>query len=215
MDTSAIDQVILNATTGRRLLEHPFYRRWEAGELLPGELASYAGQYRHFEAMLPAFLESVIEMLPEGEARKAIEANLDDERGDPVPHLVLFDRFAEALDARPAEASAATSALVALYEKLAETGPVPALAGLVAYEHQAPGIAATKANGLRDHYELDDDAVAFWEHHGAVDVAHARWTIEALARLGAEPAVVASSVRRVADAWWEFLDEREAACPAA
>ena len=47
MDANAIDQALTDATTGLRLLEHPFYRRWEAGELLPGELADYAGQYRH------------------------------------------------------------------------------------------------------------------------------------------------------------------------
>ena len=41
----------------RRLLAHPFYRRWEAGTLRPGELASYAGQYRHFEATLPVVLD--------------------------------------------------------------------------------------------------------------------------------------------------------------
>ena len=28
---------------GKRLLDHPFYRRWEAGTLARGELAAYAG----------------------------------------------------------------------------------------------------------------------------------------------------------------------------
>jgi pyrroloquinoline-quinone synthase len=218
MDSFAIDRVVSKATTGRWLLEHPFYRRWEAGELLPGELAGYAAQYRHFEAMLPGFLASVAESLPAGEARDAVEANLDDELGDPVPHLELFDRFAAALGVAGVAgvgASAATAALVATYGHLAETGPVAALAGLVAYEHQAPGIAATKAAGLRTHYQLDDEAVAFWDHHAAVDVTHARWTAEALEHLGADPDVVAASVRLTADAWWAFLDEREAARPAA
>ena len=29
------------------VLRHPFYQRWSAGELTTGELADYAGQYRH------------------------------------------------------------------------------------------------------------------------------------------------------------------------
>ena len=42
-----------------QLLEHPFYRRWEAGGLRRDELTSYAEQYRFFEAMLPTFLSSL------------------------------------------------------------------------------------------------------------------------------------------------------------
>ena len=29
------------------VLEHPFYRRWECGELRREELTAYAGEYRH------------------------------------------------------------------------------------------------------------------------------------------------------------------------
>jgi hypothetical protein len=31
--------------------------------------------------------------------RKPVQANLDDERGNPVPHLARFDQFAEAVGA--------------------------------------------------------------------------------------------------------------------
>ncbi len=210
-----MDQVVADATNGLRLLEHPFYRRWEAGDLLPGELAAYAAQYRHFEAMLPDFLGELARSLPDGDARDAVLANLDDELGDPVAHLDLFDRFAAALGAPATDATPATAALLAAYETVLADGPVPALAGLVAYEHQAPDVAASKAAGLRAHYDLDDEAIAFWDHHATVDVAHARWTSDALDTLDADPEVVAASTRRVAEAWWGFLDEREAARPAA
>ena len=215
MDTSAIDQDVSEATAGRQLLEHPFYRRWEAGELRTGELAAYAAQYRHFEAALPEFLASVAASLPDGEARDAISANLDDELGDPVPHLELFDRFAAALGGATSEATPVTAALVGAYRHAAAAGPVAALAGLVAYERQAPAVAASKAAGLRAHYGLDDQAIAFWDHHAVVDIAHARWTIEALGSLGADLRDVASSAAAVAEAWWAFLDERQAARPAA
>jgi pyrroloquinoline-quinone synthase len=215
MDATTIDQTVSDATTGLRLLEHPFYRRWEAGELRFGELEAYAAQYRHFEAALPRFLEGIASSLPEGTALAAVAANLADELGDPVPHLELFDHFAEALGATPAEPTPATADLLAAYDTALAQGPVPALAGLVAYERQAPEVAASKAQGLRAHYGLDGDAVAFWDHHATVDVAHARWTLEALAGLDADTAVVAEASRAVAEAWWSFLDEREAARPAA
>jgi pyrroloquinoline quinone (PQQ) biosynthesis protein C len=215
MDAVAIDQAISDAVAGRRLLDHPFYRRWEAGALLDGELAGYAAQYRHFEAMLPGFLAAVAGSLPPGGARRAVEANLHDELGDPVAHLELFDRFAAALGAGRTEATPAAVALVHAYEDLAAAGPVPALAGLAAYEHQAPAIATTKAVGLRVHYRLDAGAVTFWDHHATADVAHARWTTEALEHLDADPEEVRTCARVVADAWWRFLDEREAMRPAA
>jgi len=215
MDANAIDQALTDATTGLRLLEHPFYRRWEAGELLPGELADYAAQYRHFEAMLPRFLERLADALPAGGPRDAVTANLDDERGDPVPHLELFDRFASALGAGPAAPTPATAALLGSYDRALAGGPVSALCGLVAYERQAPEVASSKAAGLRAHYDLDDEAIAFWDHHATVDVAHARWSELALVSLDAPPPEVAGSARRVAEAWWAFLDEREAVRPAA
>ena len=42
---------------------HPFYRRWEAGELRGQELAEYAVHYRAFEAVLPAVLAAVVDRL--------------------------------------------------------------------------------------------------------------------------------------------------------
>ena len=56
-----IDAVLVEVLRDRRLLAHPFYRRWEAGTLERGELAAYAAQYRHFEAALPDVLERVVD----------------------------------------------------------------------------------------------------------------------------------------------------------
>ena len=194
----------------RRLLDHPFYRRWERGEVTISELATYAGQYRHFEAYLPIFLGSLIAGLPEGPARELVAANLADEQGDPIPHLELFDRFAGAVGAKPDAPSPATSALLAAYRLLLAEGPLAALAGFVAYESQASDVARTKADGLRRHHGLDDAAVSFWQHHADVDARHAAWAWSALGELTEASGQVAPAARRAADAWWAFLDEREA-----
>lgn len=203
------------ALVGRRLLDHPFYRRWERGEVALSELADYAAQYRHFEGFLPEFLGELAAALPPGPSRDLVVLNLSDEMGDPVPHVELFERFASAVGAQQAEPSPAMSGLIELYRDLLGVDPVAALAAFLAYEHQAAEVAATKAEGLRSHYRVPQDAVSFWEHHAKADVVHAEWAMEALASAGNEPATLERSLRAAADAWWAFLDERELARPAA
>ena len=44
----------------RQLLQHPFYLRWEAGTLRPGELCAYACADRHFETALPGLLRGLL-----------------------------------------------------------------------------------------------------------------------------------------------------------
>jgi pyrroloquinoline-quinone synthase len=218
----SIAEAIEGALAGRMLLTHPFYQRWEAGELRPGELATYARQYRSFEAALPDVLSGVTQRLvTDGLADVAdlVQRNLDDELGHPEPHLALFDRFAAGVSAlapstdATAGAGPAAEALVATYAASVEAGPVAALSALAAYETQASAIAKSKAEGLRRWYGIDDAGVAFWDVHAAMDADHGDWAIEALTQLDADPAVVADAAKRAADAWWAFLDEREAAAP--
>jgi len=194
----------------RQLLSHPFYRRWEAGDLSRVELRHYAEQYRYFEEMLPVFLEEVSQRLPEGSARNSVRANLNDETGTPS-HLELFDRFAHFYGATPAPASPAMSGLVGTYVELSVEGSVASLAGLWAYESQGAAIADSKAQGLIDHYDANSDAATFWAVHGTVEDDHAAWTFEALASLDPDEREVAVATRRIGDAWWAFLDERELA----
>jgi pyrroloquinoline-quinone synthase len=202
---------IASALQDRRLLLHPFYRRWEAGDVSMDELGAYAAQYRHFEAYLPQFLGRLRDTLPEGRARDLVAANLADELGDPVPHLELFDGFAAAVGSQAEAPSSAMSALLAIYDELLDTTPTAALAGLVAYESQAAEVAASKAGGLRRHHGLDEDGVRFWAHHAAVDADHGRWLTSALEEQPGDPVRTLAAARRTADAWWAFLDEREAA----
>jgi pyrroloquinoline quinone (PQQ) biosynthesis protein C len=202
---------------GRELLSHPFYQRWQAGQLAQGELADYAVQYRCFEAALPAVLTAVAHQFrSEGATAPAdsVQGNLADEMGCPEPHLDLFDRFAEAVGSNgTATPGPAADALVATYFDLVAEGPICALAGLAAYESQASAIASSKADGLRRWYELDTGGTAFWDVHAAMDADHAEWATDALDQAVADLAEVERAARRAADAWWALLDEREAASP--
>lgn len=198
------------ALSGRRLLDHPFYRRWEAGDLKPGELAAYAAQYRYFEAALPTFLSSLLEVLPDGAARDAIADNRADETGDPT-HVELFEIFASSVSAASVPVSDAMAALLVAYDTSREVSPAAGVAGLLAYEVQGSAIAATKGAGLRAHYGASDDACAFWDAHVAVEDEHAQWAMDALDDLASDWNEVESGATLVASAWWSFLDERELA----
>jgi pyrroloquinoline quinone (PQQ) biosynthesis protein C len=206
-----------SALVGRDLLSHPFYLRWQAGELAPEELAAYAVNYRVFEAALPIVLTAVVEQLrDEGEVEAAatVGQNLHDELSRPEPHLALFDRFALALDAPSVtDPGPAAQALVATYADLVSEGPAAAVAGLAAYETQAAAIATTKGEGLRQWYGMDAAGTEFWDVHADMEADHGDWSLDALALLGADPADVTDAARRGADAWWAFLDEREAEAP--
>src|ERR1700722_19214869 len=210
--TSETADAIARSLEGKMLLTHPFYQRWEAGELEAGELAEYAVHYRAFEAALPAVLTAVAsELRADGadEAAALVEGNLADELGRPEAHLALFDRFADSVG--PADATRpgpAAQALVGTYFDLVAEGPVAALAGLAAYETQASAIASSKADGLRRWYGTPPEGTEFWDVHAQIDAEHGEWAVAALELLGADAEVVAEAARRGANAWWALLDER-------
>jgi len=206
--TTALELALDAALKDHRLLNHPFYQRWEAGEVSRDELRRYGEQYRFFEAMFPQFLEALALQLPDGPARRAVLDNLHDEVSAPS-HLSLFDGFARFFDAADAPISPAMSTLVESYARLLELGAPASLAGLWAYETQGAEIARSKAEGLVRHYGASEAAVEFWTVHGLVEGDHAQWTLEAMTLLDIDPAEAQSAARLIGDAWWSFLDERE------
>ncbi len=206
--TTQLEERIDAALRDHLLLVHPFYRRWQAGELNQSELTQYAEQYRYFETMFPVFLEKLSARLPEGPARAAVLANLNDEVSPPS-HLDLFEQFAGSFEASDAAISPAMSYLVESYCALLERGPAASLAGLMAYEVQGARIAESKAEGLATHYAADSEALAFWRAHGSIEDDHAKWTLEALSLLEPDLDEVEFGARLIGDAWWLFLDERE------
>jgi pyrroloquinoline quinone (PQQ) biosynthesis protein C len=214
---AAIEASVAQAVGGRRLLGHPFYQRWQEGGLALAELAAYAAQYRYFEAELPEFLGAVVSAMPPGAARDLVAGNLHDETSVPAPHIDLFDGFARAVGAPATSPTPATEALLACYRRYAAAGGTTAIAALAAYEVQAAEVASSKAAGLRDLYGIDAAGTEFWDVHATADVAHARWVVEALADLAPNglDESAAGAVAEAAQAWWGWLDEREAARPVA
>ena len=215
---SGLAGVVAGSLQGRELLTHPFYRRWEAGELVLEELAEYAVNYRAFEAALPAVLTAVASDLRDGgesEAAALVEENLADELGRPEPHLALFDRFAAALPARRWPRVRARPPRH-WWERTSIWWPRDRWPHWPAWPPMRPRhrpSPRSKSDGLRRWYGLDDAGREFWDVHARMDADHGEWVTDALALLGADPTEVADAARRGADAWWALLDERQSEAP--
>ena len=194
--------------SGRELLDHPFYQRWEAGELTTEDLAAYGAQYLHFERQLPQTLEKIVQSMDPGPCRDAVKDNLDDELGRPKPHVELLQTFLDAVGSVPAPPAPATHNLTSLYAHAPGVGLGYAIGVVTAYEVQSAGIAMSKAEGLRKWYGLNAEQTTFWDVHSTLETDHAEWLLMAAA---AAPSIeVFEGIVASRDAWWDFLSEREA-----
>lgn len=212
-----------DATRDHRILEHPFYKAWAQGTLTLQDLAHYATQYWRQVEAFPGYLETLSARLPNGTAKEIVTENLRDEvEGD---HLGLWLDFASGVGARPEQlhatpGTAETMGCVQTFSNGMKTATLPfALGMLYAYESQTPGVAATKIDGLRDHYSVEGKALEYFEVHGELDVEHS----DELARALEEIVVDEESVREAeagaeagAAAVWSLLsgiaEERSIDC---
>jgi pyrroloquinoline-quinone synthase len=183
------------------VLEHPFYRRWECGELGRDELTAYAGEYRHAVVALAEAAERA--------APLAGTDHADEER----THVDLWDDFASAVDAEPGPARLdGTVSCVTAWTSA--TDPVEALGILYAIEAGQPAVSETKLQGLVEHYgfEPDSPATAYFTLHAERDHEHAaesRELLERHARPEDADRVVAAAERALSGNW-TLLDGFEA-----
>src|ERR1700688_4940415 len=89
------------------LLCHPFYQAWSAGELTREDLREYARNYYHHVQAFPIYLAELGIRLDESDLRRAVLANMADEKGmtdtlgeESAPHSELWLDFAEGMGAR-------------------------------------------------------------------------------------------------------------------
>jgi pyrroloquinoline-quinone synthase len=182
------------------LLCHPFYKAWSAGELTRDDLREYAQDYYHHVEAFPSYLAALGIRLEEGELRRAVLANMCDEKGvdgrpgrDSVPHSELWLDFADGMgSSRNLDGHTPVpeiGQLVRYFHQVASEGsPEESLAAFYTYESQVPRIAKEKERGLREMYGADDKTCGYFSLHATADVYHSNvWRNQLEKRIEAHP----------------------------
>jgi pyrroloquinoline-quinone synthase len=200
----------------KSILKHPFYQRWQAGELTLDELKGYACQYYQHVLAFPRYVSGThanCDNLPD---RQELLENLREEEEGPNNHPELWLRFGQAIGLRRGDMTDAsplpeTSAIDETFTRLTKDSPfVAGVAALYAYESQVPEVAGTKMDGLKKHYGINSpDGLRFFVVHHALDVEHSKVTRDMVARhaqTAEDQAVATQAVEEACDALWGFLD---------
>ena len=203
------------------LLCHPFYKAWSAGELTREDLREYARNYFHQVNAFPQCLAEFASRLPQGDLRRAVMANHDDEVGlhGSRPHSELWLDFFEGMGAERLSAAtpvAEIDALTGTFHSVARNGaPEEALAAFYAYESQVPRVATEKDRGLREMYGADATTCGYFTLHATADVYHSRvWKKQLANAVGTDPQACERALlaaENAAKALWTALDGIEAA----
>lgn len=227
MNTAEFFEKLETSIAKYDLLCHPFYRAWAEGNLTRDDLREYARHYYHHVEAFPCYLAAFALRLEEGELRRAVLANMCDEKGaaekksgsDTVPHSELWLDFAESMGSRrdlgwhlPV---AEVRELIRYFHRVAAEGtPEEALAAFYAYESQVPRIAKEKERGLREMYGADDKSCGYFTLHATADIYHSNvWRQQLEKRISENPDAAYAALdaaENTAKMLWRALDGIEA-----
>lgn len=193
------------------LLKHPFYQAWSNGELNKDILQRYAVQYYNQVQSFPRFISRVHTACPHIEARKVLLENLVDEEIHGTDHPALWMQFAEGMGAKRetvlnAKPLPETEAMVDKFYELAERDWHDGLCALYAYEYQVPEVSASKMDGLKKFYGIQDEhTTEFFAAHQAYDVEHSQQVAGLIKHYVKEPERAVKATQEASEALWGFL----------
>jgi len=209
------------------LLCHPFYKAWAAGDLTRDDLREYARHYYHHVQAFPSYLAEFALRLDEGELRRAVLANMIDEKGtaggsgkNSVTHSELWLDFAEGMGSRRdmqwhLPVTQVRDLTKHFHRVASEGSPEEALAAFYAYESQVPRVAKEKERGLREMYGADDKTCGYFALHATADIHHANvWRTQLENRIAGNPEAAQAALdaaENTANMLWHALDGIEAA----
>jgi pyrroloquinoline-quinone synthase len=225
METKAFLSLLEERIHQYDLLCHPFYKAWSAGELTQEDLRAYAEDYYPHVEAFPGYLAQFGVRLEEGELRRAVLANMTDEKGgedsfgEPErSHSELWLDFVEGVGGSRVPkrvAAGEVRKLISSFQRVASEGtPEEALAAFYAYESQVPRVAQEKDRGLREIYGADERTRGYFTLHATADVYHSQvWRTQLEKRVKANPETAEkalASAETAAKALWSALDGFEA-----
>ncbi len=175
----------------RHMLQHPFYQMWNHGTLTKDMLREYAQEYYHQVFHFPTYVSATHAACAEDmEVRQMLLENLMEEEHGEGNHPALWRRFGKALGLSADEIQSReylphTKESVRILKTLSKNdNPAVGLAALYAYESQIPEVSTTKIDGLKKHYNMDnEDALIFFTVHEHADEIHREVTRDALVRI--------------------------------
>jgi pyrroloquinoline-quinone synthase len=203
------------------LLCHPFYKAWAEGKLTRDDLREYGqAYYPHVEAF-PGYLAQFGIRLEDGELRRAVLANMSDEKGGEDlygqperSHAELWLDFVEGMGGRRVAKGRRIpeiAGLIGWFQSVASEGtPEEGLAAFYAYESQVPRIASEKDRGLREMYGADEKTRSYFTLHSTADVYHSQvWRKQLEKRVAANPETgekALAAAEKAAHKLWQALD---------
>jgi pyrroloquinoline-quinone synthase len=217
--TSMTTEQTLHALDGliceRSILQHPFYRAWQCGELTRAQLATYSRVYYPHVAAFPDYLRNTISCATDPSTKLALEDNLHDELSNPAPHPELWLDFAAGTgqNRKVVKGSLLVTGIaesISTFDRLTSRDIASGLTALYAYESQQPEVAAQKLHGLRESYGIrSPEALSYFEVHTAADIEHRAGERAAIARCldaGTSSALIINAANEALDAYWNLLD---------
>ena len=178
MEKNFIDKVD-NLIEKHHLLNHSFYKAWNAGELPKDTIREYAAQYFQHVSLFPRYLSAIHSNCDDIKTRQLLLENLNEEEQGKENHPELWMRFAEGMGNNRKNVNEIapikeTEELVKIFKKLSKSEKYHiGLAALYCYESMQPEISETKKDGLQKFYDInDEDTLKFFTVHMHADKWH-------------------------------------------
>ena len=172
------------------LLNHSFYKAWNAGELKIETIQEYASQYFNHVSAFPRYISGIHTNCEDISIRQELLENLIEEEKGEENHPELWLRFGEGMGkSRDAIANSQaikeTNELVDTFMKLSRDEKTHiGMAALYCYESMVPEIAENKIDGLKKYYNINDEnTLKFFTVHIHADKWHREVISELLSNL--------------------------------
>ena len=208
-----------NLIEKHHLLNHSFYKSWNAGELPKETIREYAAQYFQHVSLFPRYLSAIHSNCNEIKTRQLLLENLNEEEKGSDNHPELWMRFAEGMgntrkNVKETTPIKETKELVKTFMKLSKSEKYHiGLASLYCYESMQPEISETKKDGLQKFYNVrDEDALKFFTVHMHADKWHrkvVRNIIKKVANSKSKQDEITNSVEHALGALNNFLTGME------